>query len=49
MAEDYCIKLVKELIAHYRRELDSVDSSERVIYSIMIRDLLGLLTDLVHH
>ena len=49
MPEGYCIKLVKELIEYYRRELDNVDKIERVVYSIVIKDLTGLLTDLAHH
>jgi hypothetical protein len=49
MAEDYCIRLVKELIAHYKMELDNADSTEKVIYSIVIEDLKGILVDLIHH
>ena len=49
MKEDYACRLIKELIVHYKKEMDSVDSTERIIYSIVIEDLRGLISDLVHH
>jgi hypothetical protein len=47
--EDYCIRLIKEMIAVYKTKLDNADIEERLIYSIVIDDLKGLLVDLIHH
>ena len=47
--EDYACRLIKEMMEKYKEKLDSADISERVIYSIVIADLKGLIVDLIHH
>ena len=47
--EDYACVLIKQMIEQYKGKLDSADYTERIIYSIVIADLKGLITDLLHH
>lgn len=49
MAEDYLVTRVKDLLKYYQKQLTSADKTERVIYSIIISDLKGLLVDLAHY
>ena len=48
MTEDYCIQVIKTLIESYKVRRDNADSSERIIYSIVIVDLTELLTEMIH-
>ena len=47
--EDWCITIIKNLIESYKVRRDNADSSERIIYSIVITDLLELLGEMAHH
>jgi len=47
--DDYAIKLLKQLLAEYKRKLENGDREERPIYSIVVEDIKGILVDLAHH